>query len=760
MTRFVAAIVIPAVVSIATTGCGRSVEARKQAFLESGNRYFDKAMYKEAAVEYRNAVQLDDRFGEARARLAATYERLNDPAHALSEYVRAADLRPDDNLLQLAAGEYLLVARRFEEAQRRAESVLKQDGSNVRAQVLLGNSLGGLRQFDDAVTEMERAIRLDPERAGTYAQLGLLESGRGQPTAAEAAFRKAVTVDPKWIPGYLALANHYWSTRQLPAAENTLRQALAIEPANPMTNRGLTLFLIATGRAAEAEPYVKVLSSTRGGTFALADYYIANGRPDEAMSELLRLRANAEMYDAASRRLARAYGMRQDWANVNKVADELLARNPSDAEMLLVKGRVLLQQGRRADALEHLKQAAKSNVGSPTIQFALGQAFAGIGDTDEARRAFAEALRLEPGMTSAQVELARLDLSAGQSDDAVRRSREAVRTAPANVQAQLTLARALLARGDLTAADDVLHNLLQSRPDDPRVQVQRGITFGYKKDYPAARAAFQRALELAPGMPEAIGALVALDLTVKDFHGATSRIDAALTARPDQPQLLLIAARTYAATRDLEGAARLLKRAIELDSSLLGAYTLLGQVYVTQGKLDDAKREFQVVAGRQSKPVGALTVLGMIAEIQKDSAKAKEAYEQVLLMDPRAPIAANNLAWMYAEQGENLDTALQYAKNAAQQLPQVGAIQDTLGWVYYKKQMPEQAIAALTASVVREPQNPMFHFHLGLALRQGGDAVRAQQSLERALGLSSTFEGASTARQVLSELGGERKQPG
>ena len=53
------------------------------------------------------------------------------------------------------------------------------------------------------------------------------------------------------------------------------------------------------------------------------------------------------------------------------------------------------------------------------------------------------------------------------------------------------------------------------------------------------------------------------------------------------------------------------------------------------------------------------------------------------------PVAANNLAWMYAETGENLDMALQLAQAAARRLPNIPAIQDTLGWIHHKKGLGE-----------------------------------------------------------------------
>src|SRR5688572_11544626 len=96
--------------------CSGDPEARKQRFLESGDRYFAADKYREAVVEYKNAIQIDARFAPARKGLAATYEKLGDGPSAFAEYVRAADLSPEDNSIQLTAGSYLLAARRFEDA--------------------------------------------------------------------------------------------------------------------------------------------------------------------------------------------------------------------------------------------------------------------------------------------------------------------------------------------------------------------------------------------------------------------------------------------------------------------------------------------------------------------------------------------------------------------------------------------------------------------------------------------------------------------
>ena len=215
--------------------------------------------------------------------------------------------------------------------------------------------------------------------------------------------------------------------------------------------------------------------------------------------------------------------------------------------------------------------------------------------------------------------------------------------------------------------------------------------------------------------------------------------------------MLLIAARAAAASKDLATAESHLRRAVQIDSALLTGYVMLGQLYVAQGKLMEAKREFDTIAQRQAKPISALTMLGMISQMQGDGAGAERYFAQVVDLDPRAPIAANNLAWIYAERGEQLDRALQLALGAAEAQPRVPEIQDTLGWVYYKRQMPEQATRAFRESVNLDPRNPTYHYHLGLARVQAGEPALARQSLQRALELGN-FPAAAQARRLLDEL--------
>ena len=127
-------------------------------------------------------------------------------------------------------------------------------------------------------------------------------------------------------------------------------------------------------------------------------------------------------------------------------------------------------------------------------------------------------------------------------------------------------------------------------------------------------------------------------------------------------------------------------------------------------------------------------------------------FERVLAIDSKAPIAANNLAWIYAENGGNLDVALQLAQTAFAAAPNSAEVADTLGWIYLRKELYPLAIKALDRAIELDPKNPTFQYHLGLAYARNGNAERARARLEAALRLRPDFDGAADAKRVLAGL--------
>src|SRR5262245_51044222 len=75
--------------------CATDPQKAKVAYVASGDQYLAEKKFPEAIIQYRNAVQQDPRFGEARLKLAETYLQTGDAPAGFREYIRAADLLPD-----------------------------------------------------------------------------------------------------------------------------------------------------------------------------------------------------------------------------------------------------------------------------------------------------------------------------------------------------------------------------------------------------------------------------------------------------------------------------------------------------------------------------------------------------------------------------------------------------------------------------------------------------------------------------------------
>lgn len=123
-------------------------------------------------------------------------------------------------------------------------------------------------------------------------------------------------------------------------------------------------------------------------------------------------------------------------------------------------------------------------------------------------------------------------------------------------------------------------------------------------------------------------------------------------------------------------------------------------------------------------------------------------------LDPRAGVAANNLAWLYVERGENLDVALQLAQSAKAALPTNASVANTLGLAYYKKGLFSQALSEFKESAAGHPNDPAKQYYLGLAYLKNQHAPEARRALERALQLNPQFQYAADAKQVLATIKG------
>jgi tetratricopeptide (TPR) repeat protein len=439
-------------------------------------------------------------------------------------------------------------------------------------------------------------------------------------------------------------------------------------------------------------------------------------------------------------------------AEAHRAIDEVIAKQPAYSQARVIRARFLVAEGKSDLALADAQEAVKVDPQNVEAHFVLGSIRKTNRDLTGAAASFNEVLRLNPGATAAQVQLAGIELQRGEFATATQLADQAVQREPRNLEIRVILTRSLMRRGDLDRATTITREMLDAFPQVGVAHEQAGLLALLKRDRAGARAAFEKALALNPLLVQPLAALAALDQAEGRTDRARARIEERLKRTPGDSDVLVMAAKTWAAAGDQARAEEFLRRAIDADAMNFGAYEMLGQIYVSQNRLDNALAEYSRLAVRLPTAPGPQTMVGIILQAQGKDEEARQRYERLVEAEPRAAVASNNLAWIYASRGEQLDRALQLAQAATAELPDDPAVNDTLGFVYIKKRLPSLAIPPLRLALAKEPANPEFYYHLGLACSQAGDKAAARKALEQALKLRANFAGAEDARKLLRSL--------
>jgi predicted Zn-dependent protease len=136
---------------------------------------------------------------------------------------------------------------------------------------------------------------------------------------------------------------------------------------------------------------------------------------------------------------------------------------------------------------------------------------------------------------------------------------------------------------------------------------------------------------------------------------------------------------------------------------------------------------------------------------KKDQAKA--FYEASLKINGEDGVVLNNLAYYIAENGGDLDQALTYAQRARRKMPHELAFADTIGVIYLKKNLVENALEILEDLAGKRPDEPVFRLHLGEALLKKGETAKARNELRMALAQRPSIEDATRIRELLAKTG-------
>jgi tetratricopeptide (TPR) repeat protein len=774
---------------VATTSCSRDPNVVKARYLQNGNKYFERGKYKEASIMYRTALQKDLKYGDAHYRLALTELKMEQPVAAVGELRRAVELlKPDrpertDARIKLADIylDYLERAPKREtdvidEVQRTIDDLLKADPKSVDGHRLKGRLFfimadDAAKKHDEAKTkealqnaiaEFKTANSLKPDQTNVVMFLAATLTANQQLGEAEKLYRGLVEKEKDNIKVYMDLYRMYMFQNQPDQAEAILKKAIENNPKRYELLISLAQHYYGRKRRDDVVHVLETLKSHAKDypqAFEQAGaFYFRLGDGAEAMRQYEDgIKANPDrkaFYQKLIIEVLMAQGKREE---AKKVNDQILTADSKDTDALSMQAGLLLDKGDLQNAVTQLQTVVTRAPANFVAHYNLGRGLSEKGDIEPARAQFNEALRLRPDYTPARLALAQIQLSKGEYEPAIKTADEILSYDRNNVRAHLLRAAAYLRSNQTAKAKDELKQVLDHNPNSDEAMMQMGVVLAAERKYKESEDAFRKCYDLNPANALAMQGLTEVMMAEKQSDRAIQTIRAEIQKYPTRPEFHLQLGNLYVRSGKLDlGMAEfngLLDKADRKSPTAADLYVRLAETQLLAQNLpaaiESAKKAHDILPNNSmilNKLANLLTNAG-----QKNEAKA--AYLDALRIDSENPVALNNLAYIIAESpGGDLNQALTFAQRANQKLPQAYEIADTLGWIYLKKNLPDNALELFRNNVSKVPTNPTYRYHLAMALYQKGDKAHARQELQTALTNRPSKEEEANIKELIGKI--------
>ena len=771
--------------------CSRDPDVVKKKYLDSGNKYYDRGKYKEASIMYRRALNKDQKFGEAHYHLALTALKLGQISNAAYSLRRAVELMPpgtsDANDASLKLAEILLQAYETSEMGprdlplivevRQMTSAMKARNPNtMEVHKLSGDlhlvdaveqfhkqdSVASKKAMEDAVVEYRQALKIKPDDKVVTLALARTLGSYGETAEAETLYRKLIDGDKTMLSAYGELYKLEIGLKKIPEAESVLKQAIANNPSAYQVQLMLATHYFSTQNRAEM---VKVLDQLKthvkeypAAYMTAGDFYFRIGDMDEAIRQYQQGISNDGTrkvdYQKHIIEVLTRQGKNQEAYDKDL---EILKEDPKDPEARGMKASYLLDKGDVTQAITELQQVVTAKPDNFVARFNLGRAHYARQEYEQAIQQFQKAVELRPDYLRARLALTQIALMRGNNEGALNYAEEAEKRNPESGAAKLLKAAALMRLQRYDEARVLLEALLKANPRQPDTLLQLGLLNLTQKRYKEALDGFQKAYQADPNNLRGLLGQAEVMIIQGQRDQAIQLIRTESDKRPDNLALKQELANGLMKTGQVDQALITYRVLAEKYRSNphqeAEVYANIGQAYALKNDLGHAVEALRQAQTFAPDNIFVMNFLAQLLDRTGQHAEAQKYYQRSLERDPNNPEALNNLAFLMAENGSNLDEALTLANRAKQKLPNFTEVSDTIGWIYLKKNLSSNAVEIFSDLVKKADQNPTYHYHYAMALMQKGDKVNAAKECRAALERKPTKEEEGHIRELLSRTG-------
>jgi tetratricopeptide (TPR) repeat protein len=331
----------------------------------------------------------------------------------------------------------------------------------------------------------------------------------------------------------------------------------------------------------------------------------------------------------------------------------------------------------------------------------------------------------------------------------------------------------MLARGDAAATEQArqfIEQYLKKFGDDTDVRIAYARLLVGAKSLLSAREEFRRAAAARPNDGELVYAVALISLQIEDWDSAIAGFSKTLTMDPrDKNPIYFNIGLAYEGKKEPDVASEWYGRITEGDYFVNAQLKIAKQLTKRDGLAAGRKSLASAQSAEYESPETKTQLVLAEAQLLRDGGNFKDAYqvltdalakqpESVALRYDRAMIADrlnmldemerdlrtvisvkpdhahayNALGYTFAERGIRLQEALELINKAVSLAPDDAFILDSLGWVQFRLNQIDDALATLTRAYSMRA-DPEIAAHLGEVLWAKGNRSEAERVWQRAL---------------------------
>ena len=740
-----------------SSGCSRDPNVRKQKYLESGKRYEKEEKYKEATIQFANALKVDRNFADAHYELGKTYLKMGSVMAGYGELLRTVDLAPGNLQARIDLGNLQVAGGVPEKGAEQAKAVLLSNPNNADAYALMAAVDERKNDPAGALEQIRHALQLDPNRSGFHTSLALIQSQTGQgPANTEDELRKAIALDPTQPVPHLALASLLERRGDRAGAEQQYQAAIKSAPKDLRAREGLTRLYMRASDPGKAEQTLRQaaedLSDSDAATGMLEEFYLQTGKTGEAEAAYAKLVADHPKSSPLKVVYAKILLNKREVDKATPVIADLVKNNGGNPEVQILNASLQLDSGKVDVAADTMQKAAKDFPQSFEVQLALAKVARVKNNLNLAEISYQAASKLRPTDISAQEGLAEIANLRHDNSQLEQLADVSIKARPNYAPAYLWRGTAEANQNDPGKAEADFQAALKLAPESVPALVELAQLRLQAHKLPEATDLAERALDKDPNSVGALNVVLNADMLANQPAKAQARLQQQIAKTPQNESLYVELAGLQTGVRDLQGALASAQKALSLNPDDERAVQAAAVASTQLGNPDAAITLWQHWIDKHLKDAVALSIVAQVEESKGDKTKAEDYYRQALKLEPDQVVASNNLAYLMVESGQSVDEALQLAQTARRGAPNSPSTADTLAWVYYYKGRFLTARDLLEEAAKITPQNASIQYHLGMIYSKTGDKASATLHLKRAESIEPSSKVGKDAAAALAQI--------